>query len=52
MASIMCLRDRPVSLRPKGAGPMGQYTLVKISNDSRRRPFSAAPSTSSARPFA
>ena len=44
--SMMCLRDRPRSFGP---GPVGQYTLVKISTDSRRTPRSARPSTSSAR---
>ena len=34
------------------SGPVGQYTLVKISSDSRRSPFSASPSTVSAAVFA
>jgi hypothetical protein len=46
MDSRMCLRDRPVSFGPPG--PVGQYTLVKISSDSRRSPRSASPSTDSA----
>ena len=46
---MMCLRDRPRSL---GLGPVGQYTLVKISTDSRRTCLSARPSTDSAAPMA
>ena len=46
MDSMMCLRDSPVSLGPPG--PVGQYTLVKISSDCRRAPLSALPSTVSA----
>jgi hypothetical protein len=44
--SMMCLRDR---LRSFGPGPVGQKTFVKISRPSRRSPFKARPSTSSAR---
>ncbi len=50
MDSMMCLRERPVSLGP--LGPVGQYTFVKISRDSRRSPFSASPRTCSAAVFA
>ena len=50
MLSMMCLRESPESFVP--AGPVGQYTLVRTSSDSRRSPFRAAPSTSSALPFA
>src|SRR6478609_5618565 len=50
MDSAMCLRDSPTSLCP--LGPVGQYTLVKISSDSRRSPLSASPSTDSAAPLA
>jgi len=42
----MCLRDSPQSLWPRG--PVGQYTFVKISSDSRRSDFNALPSTLSA----
>ncbi len=48
--SAMCLRDSPTSLWPRG--PVGQYTFVKISSDSRRCPPSARPSTDSAAPLA
>ncbi len=48
--SMMCLRDSPESLGP--LGPVGQYTLVKISSDSRRSPARASPSTDSATVFA
>ena len=47
---MMCLRDRPRSLAPRG--PVGQNTLVKISRLARRWPASASPSTLSARVFA
>ena len=33
-------------------GPVGQYTLVRISSDARRSPFSASPRTLSALPLA
>src|SRR6476469_6936393 len=46
----MCLRDSPTSLCP--FGPVGQYTLVKISSDSRRSPLRISPSTVSAAPLA
>jgi len=45
----MCLRDRPRSFGPS---PVGQYTLVKTSMDSRRTPCRARPRTSSALPLA
>ena len=41
-------REAPVV----GVGPVGQYTLVKISIESRRTPCSARPSTDSAPPMA
>ena len=46
---MMCLRESP---RLFGLGPVGQYTFVKISMESRRTPLSARPSTDSARPMA
>src|SRR6478672_13246743 len=46
MDSMMCLRDRPRSLWP--LGPVGPKTFVKISSDSRRSSFKAAPRTVSA----
>ena len=45
--SMMCLRDSPLLL---GLGPVRQYTLVKISMESRAVPLSARPSTDSAMP--
>src|SRR4051812_23480213 len=47
---MMCLRDSPWSLCIPG--PVGQKTLVKISSPSRRSPWSARPSTDSARVLA
>ena len=45
----MCLRESP---RLFGFGPVGQYTLVKISMESRATPLRARPSTDSAWPRA
>jgi hypothetical protein len=44
--STMCLRDRPRSFGPS---PVGQYTFVNSSIDSRRTPLRASPRTVSAR---
>lgn len=43
---MTCLRDSPRSFGPD---PVGQYTLVASSWDSRRTPASARPSTDPAR---